>query len=245
MTSYRLRDLAICTAALLVAGAGSASAVITDAPAPAKPSKIKVETFAQGLDHPWGMQFLPDGRLLVTERLGRMRLISKDGKLSPADPRRAAGGGRRRSGRPARRSAGARLRHEPHHLSFVWRAARRRQERHQRRARQARVRRRRRTARGCEGHLPAAAGCRQRPPFRLASRLGEGRHAVHHDRASATCCAPRRRTPPTTSARSSASTPTARSPPTTRSRTAGHRRSGRSAIATCRARRCGPRPGTL
>jgi glucose/arabinose dehydrogenase len=59
-----------------------AAAVITDAPAPAKPSKIKVETFAQGLDHPWGMQFLPDGRLLVTERLGRMRLISKDGKLS-------------------------------------------------------------------------------------------------------------------------------------------------------------------
>lgn len=59
-----------------------ATAVITDAPAPAKPSKIKVETFAAGLDHPWGMQFLPDGRLLVTERLGRMRVISKDGKLS-------------------------------------------------------------------------------------------------------------------------------------------------------------------
>ncbi len=83
MTSYRLRNLAICTAVLIMAGAGPAAAVITDAPAPAKPSKIKVETFAQGLDHPWGMQFLPDGRLLVTERLGRMRLISKDGKLSP------------------------------------------------------------------------------------------------------------------------------------------------------------------
>jgi glucose/arabinose dehydrogenase len=83
MMSNKLRNLAICAAALFMAGAGSASAVITDAPAPAKPSKIKVETFAQGLDHPWGMQFLPDGRLLVTERLGRMRLISKDGKLSP------------------------------------------------------------------------------------------------------------------------------------------------------------------
>lgn len=59
-----------------------AAAEITDAPAPAKPSKIKLETFAAGLDHPWGMQFLPDGRLLVTERLGRMRVISKDGKLS-------------------------------------------------------------------------------------------------------------------------------------------------------------------
>ena len=84
MKSNRLRNLAICTVALFVAGAAPASAVITDAPAPAKPSKIKVETFAQGLDHPWGMQFLPDGRLLVTERLGRMRLISRDGKLSPA-----------------------------------------------------------------------------------------------------------------------------------------------------------------
>ncbi len=62
--------------------AGPAAAVITDAPPPAKPSKIKVETFADGLDHPWGLQFLPDGRLLVTERPGRLRLISKDGKVS-------------------------------------------------------------------------------------------------------------------------------------------------------------------
>jgi glucose/arabinose dehydrogenase len=62
--------------------AGVADAAITDAPAPARPSKIKVETFADGLDHPWGMQFLPDGRLLVTERPGRMRLVAKDGKLS-------------------------------------------------------------------------------------------------------------------------------------------------------------------
>ena len=59
-----------------------AAAAITDAPAPAAPSKIKVETFAEGLDHPWGMQFLPDGRLLVTERPGTMRVVRKDGKLS-------------------------------------------------------------------------------------------------------------------------------------------------------------------
>ncbi|MBC7832246.1 MAG: PQQ-dependent sugar dehydrogenase, partial [Hyphomicrobium sp.] len=84
MVANSLRKLAICVAALFGASVGPAAAVITDAPAPAKPSKIKVETFAQGLEHPWGMQFLPDGRLLVTERLGRMRLISKDGKLSPA-----------------------------------------------------------------------------------------------------------------------------------------------------------------
>ncbi len=59
-----------------------ARAVITDAPAPAKPSKIKVETVADGLEHPWCLQFLPDGRLLVSERPGRLRLVTKDGKLS-------------------------------------------------------------------------------------------------------------------------------------------------------------------
>jgi glucose/arabinose dehydrogenase len=84
MMSHSLRGLALCAVAVGGVGAGPAAAVITDAPEPAKPSKIKVETFASGLEHPWGMQFLPDGRLLVTERLGRMRLISKDGKLSPA-----------------------------------------------------------------------------------------------------------------------------------------------------------------
>ena len=68
--------LALCLAA------SSAAAGITDAPPPDKPSKIKVETVAEGLEHPWGMQFLPDGRLLVTERPGTMRLVSKDGKLS-------------------------------------------------------------------------------------------------------------------------------------------------------------------
>lgn len=43
---------------------------------------IKVETLAEGLNHPWGMAFLPDGRLLVTERAGDMRILSEDGTLS-------------------------------------------------------------------------------------------------------------------------------------------------------------------
>lgn len=41
------------------------------------------QVLASGLDHPWGMTFLPSGELLVTERAGRLRVLSKDGKLSP------------------------------------------------------------------------------------------------------------------------------------------------------------------
>jgi hypothetical protein len=45
--------------------------------------KVRVVTIAKGLSHPWGMVFLPDGRMLVTERPGRMRLVGSDGRISP------------------------------------------------------------------------------------------------------------------------------------------------------------------
>ncbi len=47
-----------------------------------KEGSIKVETVASGLDHPWGLAFLPDGRILVTERTGRLRVVAKDGSKS-------------------------------------------------------------------------------------------------------------------------------------------------------------------
>jgi glucose/arabinose dehydrogenase len=42
----------------------------------------EVTTYAEGLQKPWGIAFLPDGRLLITEKAGRLRIRDQDGKLS-------------------------------------------------------------------------------------------------------------------------------------------------------------------
>src|SRR5215212_8662392 len=43
---------------------------------------VRTETVATGLSNPWGIEPLPDGRFLVTERPGRLRIVAADGKLS-------------------------------------------------------------------------------------------------------------------------------------------------------------------
>ncbi len=71
--------LALVPAALfLIASPGAAGKL--DA---VDPASYRVETVAQGLDRPWSLAFLPDGRLLVTEMSGRLLAISLDGAKTP------------------------------------------------------------------------------------------------------------------------------------------------------------------
>lgn len=46
------------------------------------PWKPAPKVLAEGLNHPWGMAFLPDGRLLITERAGQLRIFSESSGLS-------------------------------------------------------------------------------------------------------------------------------------------------------------------
>ncbi|MEP1214037.1 MAG: PQQ-dependent sugar dehydrogenase [Marinobacter sp.] len=46
-------------------------------------SGYRVETISSGLEHPWSLAFLPDGRMLVTERPGRLRMLTAEGELAP------------------------------------------------------------------------------------------------------------------------------------------------------------------
>ena len=54
----------------------------TRAPQPATRSTFTVETVAEGLNGAFSFHFLPDGRLIVSERQGRIKIVGKDGKIS-------------------------------------------------------------------------------------------------------------------------------------------------------------------
>jgi len=54
----------------------------TRAPVPAKTAAFNVETVASGLAGAFSFHFLPDGRIIVGERPGRIKIVAKDGKVS-------------------------------------------------------------------------------------------------------------------------------------------------------------------
>lgn len=66
----------ILVVAVLASGIAHAQAIRSQEHA------FRVVTVAEGLERPWSLAFLPDGRMLVTEKEGRLRVL-KDGKLLP------------------------------------------------------------------------------------------------------------------------------------------------------------------
>jgi glucose/arabinose dehydrogenase len=73
----------VLSASIALVLATSAAAEAPRSPTPQhEADPFTLTTVAKGLQNPWGLALLPDGRYLVTERPGRMRLVAKDGTLS-------------------------------------------------------------------------------------------------------------------------------------------------------------------
>ncbi len=76
MLMHTMTSATQCWRALLLAAAMAAAAHATAA--------VKTETVAHRLVNPWSLAFMPDGRMLVTERPGRLRIISATGQVGAA-----------------------------------------------------------------------------------------------------------------------------------------------------------------
>lgn len=65
-----------------LAGFGGGALASAERVVASEAGPLRVVTVATGLESPWGLAFLPDGRLLVSEQPGRLRIVSADGQLS-------------------------------------------------------------------------------------------------------------------------------------------------------------------
>ncbi|WP_438277339.1 PQQ-dependent sugar dehydrogenase [Nitrobacter sp.] len=73
----------LSAAIVLTALFGNAAGVRAESTAfKSSAGQLQVQTIASGLVNPWALAFLPDGRMLVTERPGRIRIVTPDGVLS-------------------------------------------------------------------------------------------------------------------------------------------------------------------
>ena len=70
-------------AAVIVLILGWPGAAYADTVEQTERHAVRVRIVTQGLEHPWSLAFLPDGRMLVTERSGRLRYVAADGTLDP------------------------------------------------------------------------------------------------------------------------------------------------------------------
>jgi len=68
--------------ALLVLASPALAEKLTQAPAPQVASRIQVTTVVKGLERPWSFRFLPDGRIIVTEIGGKIRLVARSGEIT-------------------------------------------------------------------------------------------------------------------------------------------------------------------
>jgi glucose/arabinose dehydrogenase len=69
-------------ALLTACGGGGGEPGSNPPPFTPSPVTLRTEVITSALDTPWGLAFLPDGRYLVTERPGRMRIVAADGTIS-------------------------------------------------------------------------------------------------------------------------------------------------------------------
>jgi glucose/arabinose dehydrogenase len=70
--------------AALAAASLPTAALAADQVVPSQIGDLQVTTLANGLASAWGMEFLPDGSLIVTEKGGTLRLVAADGTVGPA-----------------------------------------------------------------------------------------------------------------------------------------------------------------
>src|SRR5437868_11552183 len=81
MPTRRRAALVLALVALAVVPALAQDAPRSPTPRDTKLPARQVDA-ARGLENPWGLAFLPDGRMLVSERPGRLRIVSRGGELS-------------------------------------------------------------------------------------------------------------------------------------------------------------------
>jgi aldose sugar dehydrogenase len=87
-TTGRSTGFGRALATLVLVGLVSGAPILVEAQAPRSPTPapvhgaVRVETVARGLEYPWALAFLPDGRMLLTERPGRVRIVEPNGRLS-------------------------------------------------------------------------------------------------------------------------------------------------------------------